>query len=128
MEALPDGRPPRGGELGFSARTVAAGCVAGCARSSIGWIVALACLAGATLRAMLPPTPAIMFQPVVFRAGSFGVSMAVSGTPDCPPEIVDCSVPPQPNRLYGSVWFWVTGHNQTGVTSSFTPLLRLRLR
>jgi hypothetical protein len=118
----PPGGPPHTGGAGGAARQLALGCAAA------GTLLALACLAGAALLSARPPAQAALFQPIVVHAGSFGLSLAVSGTPDCPPEIVDCSVSPQPDRLYGSLWFWVTTRNPTGVTSSFKPLLRLRLR
>jgi hypothetical protein len=110
----PDSRRPR--------RLALAGCAAA------GALLALVCLAGAALLAARPPAAGTLFQPLVVRVGNFGLSLAVSGTPDCPPQIVDCAVPPQPDRLYGSLWFWVTTRNPTGITSSFKPLLRLRLR
>jgi len=112
--------PARAG--GGARRPVVAGC------AGAGALLALVCLAGAALLSIQPPAPVALFQPLVIQAGSYGLSLAVSGTPDCPPQIVDCSVPPQPNRLYGSLWFWVTTRNPTGITSSFKPLLRLRLR
>ena len=101
--SLPDGLPRAGG-AGGEARKLALGCAA-----------------ASTLLAQ-----AALFQPIIVHAGSFGLSLAVSGTPDCPPPVVDCRVPPQPDRLYGSIWFWVPSRNATGVTSSFRPLLRLR--
>ena len=118
---LPEGSPRAGG-AGGEARKLALGCAAAAT------LLALACLAGAALLAARPPSQAAQFQPIVIQAGSFGLSLAVSGTADCPPPVVDCRVPPQPDRLYGSIWFWVTSRNATGVTSSFRPLLRMRLR
>ena len=75
----------------------------GCAAA--GTLLALVCLAGAALLAARPPAQAALFQPIVIHAGSLGLALAVSGTPDCPPQFVDCAVPPQPDRLYGSLWF-----------------------
>ncbi len=119
--SLPDGLPRAGG-AGGEARKLALGCAAA------GTLLALACLAGAAVWAARPPAQAALFQPIIIHAGSFGLSLAVSGTRDCPPPVVDCRVPPQPDRLYGSIWFWVTSRNPTGVTSSFRPLVRMRLR
>ena len=99
---------------------------AGCAAVGVG--LALACLGSVAWVAWQPSAQTIIFQPIELHLGNLGLSLAVSGTPDCPPEIEDCSVPPQPDRLYGSIWYWVTSRNQTGVTSSFKPPLRLRLR
>ena len=120
--SLPDGRRAHAGGAGGEARHLALGCAAA------GTLLALACLLGAALVAARPPSQAALLQPIVVHAGSFSLSLAFSGTPDCPPPIVDCRVPPQPDRLYGSIWFWVTNRNSTGIISSFKPLLRMRLR
>ncbi len=115
-------RGPSSAQPAVLALRLAAGAAAFCV------LLALVCVASVAWVANRPSTQTAVFQPIVVHLGNFGLSAAVSGTPDCPPEIQDCSVPPQPDRLYGSVWYWITTRNPTGVTSSFKPLLRFRLR
>ena len=101
---------------------LAAGCAAFAA------LLALTCLASVAAVANRPAAQAAVFKPIVVRAGPLGVSLAVSGTADCPPEIVECSVPARPGAVYGSVWFSIATRGPTGVSLAFKPLLRLRLR
>ena len=120
MTAEPAGEQARPGR--------AAGWLAlGCA----GFVVALAltCLAGVAVVANQPAsTQATLFKPIVLRAGNFGLSATVSGTPDCPPEIVDCAVPAMPGQIYASVWFSYRTISAAGINLAYKPLLRLRLR
>jgi hypothetical protein len=99
---------------------------AGCA--GFVMLLALVCLGSAALAASQPAGQALLFKPFVLRAGDFGLSAAVSGTPDCPPEIVDCSVPIMPGQMYASLWFSIRTIRAGTVTLAYRPLLRLRLR
>lgn len=116
-----DQPPPSAAGL-RTAGWLAGGCAAFCA------LLALACLASVAAVANQPAAQAAVFKPIVLRAGNFGLSLSVSGTPDCPPEVVDCAVPVMPGQVYGSVWFSIATHEQNTVSLSYKPLLRWRLR
>ena len=108
------------------AARVAGWLAVGCAGFVV--LLALACLGSTAAVANQPGSQALLFQPIVLHAGNFGLSAWVSGTADCPPEIVDCHVPLMPGQMYASVWYSFRTVSPTGINFSFKPLLRLRLR
>lgn len=99
---------------------------AGCAAAIV--LAAMVCLGSVALVAQQPAARAVLFQPIILQAGNFGLSLAISGNPGCPAEIVECWVPAQPDQYYLGVWFSVITHGQTGNSVRYKPLLKLRLR